>query len=162
MINKNKGMYIEQLVDRTINYYDLHNLGHIEKRQIPIKILKHINQQLVVAKLINKAKVDYFMFINNKYIEMECKQTNKIYFDLKLIKDHQFKYLKEMKKINVLGIFLLHFEAYDSTIAITCDDLLQLAKKIKKQKIDYYTIKQNGKIINIIYPGILDLKEIFN
>lgn len=161
MINANKGMYIEQLMNRTIQYYRINNIAHLEKRQIPIKILKHINKQIVIAKLINKAKVDYFLYINKKYVEIECKQTKKDYFDLALIKKHQEKYLNEIKKTGGMALLIVYFELFDQTIGIFYEELKKLMQKIKQKRISYILFKKHGIVIELIFPGILNLKKLF-
>ena len=161
MINANKGMYIEQLMNRTIQYYQTNNIAHLEKRQIPIKILKHINKQIVIAKLIDKAKVDYFLYINKKYVEIECKQTKKDHFDLSLIKNHQAKYLNEIKKIDGVGLLIVYFELFDRTIGIFYEELKKLIQKNKQKKIKYSLLRRHGILIELIFPGILNLKKLF-
>lgn len=161
MINANKGMYIEQLMNRTIQYYQTNNIGHLEKRQIPMKILKHVNKKIVLAKLIDKAKVDYFLYINKKYFEIECKQTQKDYFDLALIKKHQAKYLNEIRKINGEGLLIIYFELFEKIICISYKKLMALAQKINRKKIKYSLIKKWGIVIELIFPGILNLKKLF-
>lgn len=161
MINANKGMYIEQLMNRTIQYYQNNNIAHLEKRQIPIKILKRVNGKIVLAKLIDKAKVDYFLYINKKYVEIECKQTKKEYFDLALIRGHQEKYLNEIKKIGGIGLLIVYFELFDQTICIFYEELKKLIQKVKRKRISYITFKKHGILVELIFPGILNLRKLF-
>ena len=160
-MNSNLGMYIEQLVNRTILYYEKNNIGFLEKRQIPIKIIKHVNFNNILGKLIAKAKVDYFGFINKKYVEIECKQTSFDYFDLNLIKYHQINYLKKVYEMGCLSYLLIYFEKFDEILAIDYQNLIKCKKLQKTNLINYDAIKKNGKIIKIIYPGILDLIKLF-
>ena len=161
MININKGMYIEQLMNRTMQYYQINNIAHLEKRQIPIKIIKRIDKDIVVAKLVDKAKVDYFLYFNKKYVEIECKQTRKKYFDMSLIKKHQTKYLEDIKAVGGFALLIIHFEIFNQTIGIYYEKLIKLVQKIKMKKIEYSLIKEYGTTIEIIFPGILNLKKLF-
>lgn len=156
----NLGMYIEQLVDRTIVYYQFNNLGFLEKRQIPIKVLKHINETTIVAKLTAKAKVDYFGYINNQYLEIECKQTKHDYFDLLLIKQHQLNYLKYVSNNHCLSFVLIYFELYDKVIAISYEQLIQCKQIAKKNALPFKIVAEHGIELEIIYPGILNLKKL--
>lgn len=160
-MNSNKGMYLEELVERTILFYHTNQLGFLEKRQIPIKILKHINEKTVVATLVSKAKVDYFGYINNIYFEMECKQTIHEYFDINMIKDHQLRYLKEVSRLKCKSIILIFFELYNKVVAIEYDKLMILREELKKKSLPYNKVVENGVEIEIIYPGILDLIKLF-
>ena len=159
-INSNKGMYLEELVNRTSQYYDAYNLGLIEKRQIPTRVIKKLSLQTAIVKLLAKAKVDYFVYINNQYFEVECKQTSKTYFDLNLIMKHQHDYLKKLTFLNIASYILIYFSTYDKVYAISYSKLLKVIeqKKISK-KINFISIKNNGIEIPIIYPGILDFKK---
>lgn len=159
-MNTNLGMYIEQLVDRTIAYYQFNNLGFLEKRQIPIKVLKHINETTIVAKLTAKAKVDYFGYINNKYIEIECKQTKHEYFDMLMIKHHQLEYLKYVDTAGCLSFLFIYFEKYDKVIAISYQSLLTCKLEAKKNALPYQIVAKHGIELEIIYPGILNLKKL--
>ena len=156
-------MYLEQLVNRTSLYYDANNLGIIEKRQIPTRILKKINEQTAIVKLLAKAKVDYFVYINNTYCEIECKQTSKTYFNLNLVANHQQQYLQKLNNLNIKAFLLVFFSFYEKIIAINYKDLSQLIKDKKlKKKIDFKDFKLYGKEISIVYPGILDFSKIVN
>ncbi len=160
-MNTNKGMYIEQLVDRTILYYQFNNLGFLEKRQIPIKVLKHINETTIVAKLVAKAKVDYFGYLNQQYIEIECKQTIHEYFDLALIKNHQLQYLKTVSKMKALSYVFIYFEKYNTIMAISYDNLMLAKLENKKNALPFELIKRYGIQIDLVYPGILNLAVLF-
>lgn len=160
-MTNNLGMYIEQLVDRTIIYYQTNNLGFLEKRQIPIKVLKHINESTIIAKLVAKAKVDYFGYINNNYVEIECKQTKHDYFDLALIKHHQLSYLKYVQENNCKNFVFIYFERYDKVIAISFKELMECKKIAKKNALPFSLMAEHGTDLQIIYPGILDLKQLF-
>lgn len=157
----NLGMYIEQLVDRTIIYYQINNLGFLEKRQIPIKIIKHINETTVIAKLVSKAKVDYFGYINNKYVEIECKQTKHEYFDMSLIKPHQLNYLKYVNDLSSSSYIFIYFEKYDKVIAVSYPQLVLCKQINKKNALPFDLMVKQGTEIEIIYPGILNLKKLF-
>lgn len=157
----NLGMYIEQIVDRTLIYYQINNLGLLEKRQIPIKVLKHINESTVLAHLVAKAKVDYFGYINNQYIEMECKQTKQDYFDISLIKSHQLNYLKYVDGVGCKSIILIYFEKHDKIVGISYQQLINCKREIKKNALPFDKVIEYGTELEIIYPGILNLKKLF-
>ena len=159
-MNNNLGMYIEQLVDRTIAYYQFNNLGFLEKRQIPIKVLKHINETTIVAKLTAKAKVDYFGYIKNNYIEIECKQTKHEYFDLALIKHHQLDYLKYVDECGCKSFVLIYFEKYDKVIALPYKQLLTCKQIAKKNALPFGIVAKQGTELEIIYPGILNINKL--
>lgn len=159
-MNNNLGMYIEQLVDRTVSYYQFNNLGFLEKRQIPIKVLKHINETTIIAKLVAKAKVDYFGFINGKYLEIECKQTKHEYFDIALIQKHQLNYLKYVDENKCLALLFVYFEKYDKVIALSYQQLIKCKQVAKKNALPFEIVAKHGIELEIIYPGILNIMKL--
>lgn len=162
-INSNKGMYLEQLVNRTSAYFIANNLGIIEKRQIPTKVLKKINEKTAIVKLLSKAKVDYFIYFNNIYCEIECKETSKSYLNLNLVLKHQHEYLQKLNALNIHAYLLVYFSFYEKIMAINYAKLTQLitAKKLKK-KINFKDLKLCGIEVPIVYPGILDITKIID
>lgn len=155
---KNRGMYIEELINKTISYYNSNNIGSFEKRNLPISI-KEINNNFVTGYLKEKSKVDYFGLFKTKHVEFESKQTTKNYFSFSLFKEHQLKYLFKIHEMGSISFLIIHFFNIDSTIAINCDQLKYLFKTFKNKKISYGVLKKHGKEITLIFPGILNLIE---
>lgn len=153
---KNKGMYIEELINKTINYYNINNIGLFEKRNLPI-VIKNIKNNYVTGYLKEKSKVDYFGLYNNKHIEFESKQTEKDFFQFSLFKSHQLEYLFKSKQMGAISFLLIHFFTMDVTLAIETTELEFLYKKYKSRKIDYSILKNYSSNVDIIFPGILNL-----
>jgi recombination protein U len=105
----NRGMYAEEIINRTIDYYLANNFCLIEKRNIPIKIVKTIGDNMIVGKLLSKSTVDYCGYINHKHIEFEVKQTNNPNFTIDLIKEHQYDYLRLAFRNGSLSFVVVHF-----------------------------------------------------
>jgi len=97
-IKSNKGMFLEELINRTITYYGSKNVAYFEKRNIPFKILKMINEKTFVGLLFSKSTVDYTGVYKNTHYEFEAKQTELITFNFNNIQKHQFLYLEKLSK----------------------------------------------------------------
>ncbi|MDE7099820.1 MAG: Holliday junction resolvase RecU, partial [Malacoplasma sp.] len=110
-------MYIEQLIEKTIDYYIKNEICFIEKRYLPIKIIER-NENIIKGKLLSKSYVDYFGLIESKYITFESKQTENEKFLISQIKDHQFKHLRDINKLNGISFLILHFYCEDKTFLI--------------------------------------------
>jgi recombination protein U len=91
MLNINKGMFLEEVINRTADYLITNNLGVIEKREIPIKIIKKLSENTCVGKITAKSRLDYFCIAKNKYFEFDAKETSEDYFSTTLIKNHQLE-----------------------------------------------------------------------
>lgn len=111
--------------------------------------------------MVAKAKVDYFGFINNKYVEIECKQTKHQYFDMQLLKHHQIDYLKQIDNIGCLAFVFIYFELYDKIIGLTYGQLLKCRKQAKKNALPFDLVAEHGTEIEVVYPGILNIIKLF-
>jgi recombination protein U len=108
----NRGMYTEEIINRTIDYLQSVDCI-IEKRNIPIKIVKNISASLIMGKLLSKSTVDYCGFVNHKHIEFEAKQTNQTNFSVEMIKPHQYAYLLKAEKVGSIAFVIVHFSIHD-------------------------------------------------
>jgi recombination protein U len=88
-MKSNLGMYAETIIDRTCAFYNENEIGLIEKRQIPFKIIRSMDNGLFYGKLMSKSYLDYFGLIKGLHVEFEAKQTKFDYFNTDLIKNHQ-------------------------------------------------------------------------
>ena len=57
---KNKGMYSEDLVNKTSQYYLVNEIAYISKRFLPIQILEK-KENKIKGLLLNKSTVDYLI-----------------------------------------------------------------------------------------------------
>jgi recombination protein U len=111
-MHANRGMYAEELFNRTIDYLNGSDCL-IEKRNIPIKIVKDLSNNLIMGKLLSKSTVDYCGYINHKHIEFEVKQTNQPNFDINMIKPHQYQYLTKAEQVGSVAFVVVHFSLFD-------------------------------------------------
>jgi recombination protein U len=88
-MNSNLGMYLETIINRSCEFYKNKGICLIEKRQIPFKFIKTLDNGVFYGKLQAKSFLDYFGVANGKHIEFEAKQTQFEYFNTDLIKKHQ-------------------------------------------------------------------------
>jgi recombination protein U len=114
----NLGMYAETLVQRSCDYYRLHHIAYIEKRQLPIKIIKRINETTIVGKLLNKSYVDFFGCHHGKHLEFEVKETGNDDLLISILKPHQLEYLNVMTKQNIWCFLVVYFSKYDELYRI--------------------------------------------
>lgn len=158
-IMTNLGMYVEDIVNKTISFYLENDICLIEKRNVPIQIIKRLNNGIIMGKLLSKSYLDYFAYINNRYIEFECKQTSKEFFDLSLIKKHQIEYFYKLDRKNIYNFLIIYFEKFDYFLMISFKKLVECNNDYKKKKVPFEIIKNYGKELKIIYPCILNLIE---
>ncbi len=154
---KNKGMFLEVLVEKTSNYYLENNLFAIFKRDVPIKIYK-VEEQKVSAYLKQKALSDYYGVYHGKMFDFEAKQTQQKKFLLSNLKSHQYEHLKTIRQFGAFSFLLLHFVIDDLFFAIPIDALEKVINN-NETLIDVAWCKKYGINLEIIFPGILNFKK---
>lgn len=161
LVHSNLGMYAEEVVNRSISYYQSRGIAHIEKREIPIKIIKKISVDTVLAKLLSKSSIDYFGHIKGKYIEFEVKESNSDEFNLSNIKKHQFEYMEKLVEEKIYPFILLYMSKYEKFIKIDFSMLNDLIKHKKiKNKVVFSDLEQYFTTLSIEYPGIINFLNI--
>lgn len=159
-IYSNKGMYLETLINRTIDFYRNKHLAYFEKRNIPLKIVKNLQNDLVICKLLAKSTVDYCGTYRKLHFEFEAKQTCNPYFDLDQLKKHQYQFLIDMDKYQKAICFvLIYFEESDQLVIIHISQLLKVIENSKTQHLNKDDIINHGIKMKIVFPGILNLIE---
>lgn len=158
--NSNKGMYIEELVNKTIAFYIDNKICFLEKRNLDIKIIKN-DKNIIIGKLLSKSYVDYFGLVNQKFVSFEAKQTNTNFFNLSQIKNHQFEHLKLINSFKGYSFLLLHFYQFDKTFLIDFGYVEDLkSKKLNKVSLDLLQKEKDLVFeLSLTFPGILNLKE---
>ena len=161
-INKNKGMYIEELINRTIDYY-WYNKDNIyfEKRFVPFKILKIMNNNVFLGKLLSKSTVDYTGVFKHRHLEFEVKQTEKDFFDFSLIKKHQWMFMDRMNKMGIYWFLIIYYTKNDIKLIVNYNKIKKIINK-KKKKIPFLQLQKESYEMEVIYPGIINLAEILN
>lgn len=156
----NRGMYLEELINKTIDYYSSNKIAFFEKRFLPIKILNINNEGYVEGKLLKKSYVDYCGVFQGKYISFEAKQTNNDFFLLSQIKDHQIKHINEINNFGGISFVIVHFYN-DSRTFLVLYKILEKWISSHKNKIELKIFEKQAIEIEITFPGILDfLKKI--
>ena len=159
-INNNKGMYIESLIGRTINYLNNHDIAYFEKRNVPFKLCKKISNEMFLGKLFSKSTVDYTGVYKNQHLEFEAKQTVAGNFDLHMIKTHQFNFLKNMhENHHCICFFIIQFYDIDETYLLPVENLIKYCEENKHKSIPYDSIVKMSIKLEIVFPGILNLTQ---
>jgi len=151
-IKSNLGMYAEEVVNRTKLYYKDKNDFFIEKRNLPIKVLRHIEPNKCIGQLLQKSSVDYFGSNNGKFFEMEVKQVNDT-FKISAIMRHQSDYLNTHIDHSFL---LIYFNNLNCFVLISWKNFLSR----KKGELTFNELINLGGVkLEIVYPGVLLLAE---
>ncbi len=114
---KNRGMFLEELINKTNIYYAETDVALINKKATPIKIIS-TNQNYVTGVFNKKSTTDYAGVYCGHYIDFDVKQTKELKYNFNIIPIHQIKHLKKVFKCGGIAFFLLYFEQYHETYFI--------------------------------------------
>ena len=139
----NRGMNLEDIINKTNEYYIEINKALIYKKPTPIGIVdadyKYINKAYFKAP----STLDYNGLYKGKYIEFEAKETkNKTSFPLQNIHDHQILHIR--KVIEHKGICFLIIMMNNIIYYLDGKDFINYIDTQKRKSIDYNFIKENG------------------
>ncbi|MGL4950890.1 MAG: Holliday junction resolvase RecU [Mycoplasma sp.] len=155
MNNSNRGMFLETLINQTCWYYENNQIALIFKRHIPMTICEK-NGMYVKAKLLQNAATDYYGSYHGKMIDFEAKQTAFDYFISSNIKKHQRNHLQKCVEFGIFSFVIIHFLSADKYFAI---DYIKLSTVISKSKIDMQWFRENTFELEVVFPGILNIKD---
>lgn len=162
---KNRGMFLEGLINESNSYYVSTNKALIFKKPTPIKILNvsYPNNKAVINKAVFESisTLDYNGLYKGKYIEFDAKESqNETCFPLANIKSHQIDHIQNV--INHGGIVFLIIFMCNSFYLLKGETLIEFInlKTRKSIPIDFmneYAFKIKEKYIpRLDYLEIVD------
>ncbi|MED1406494.1 Holliday junction resolvase RecU [Bacillus mycoides] len=107
----NRGMAFEHLLNITNRMYKSANIGVINKRPTPVKVLKTDKRgNITKSSWQEKSTVDYDGVYKGKALYFEAKSTELTSrFPLDYIHRHQIDYLKDTQEMGAICFFLIEF-----------------------------------------------------
>ena len=152
---KNRGMFLENILNDTNTYYNSIEKCLIYKKPTPIKVL-NVSYPSNSSHLIDKAvysnisTLDYNGIYREKYIEFDAKECHsKTSFPLANIKDHQLEHIKRVLKQK--GIVFLIIFMNDKFYLLKGEDLIDFITNNERKSIEYDYITKHGYTIKESY-----------
>lgn len=149
---RNRGMFLEHIINDTNQYYLREDKAIIYKKPTPIKVL-NVSYRSKKTTIINKAvfsetsTLDYNGIYKGKYIEFDAKECrSKTSFPLSNIKNHQMIHIKNI--LNHGGIVFLIIFMNNRFYLFDGKDLLDFVNNNDRKSIPIETIERQGHIIN--------------
>lgn len=156
---KNRGMFLENIINDSCTYYNSIDKCLIYKKPTPIKVLNvsyPTNKSHVIDKAVyfNISTLDYNGIYRGKYIEFDAKECrNETSFPLTNIKEHQINHIRKVIKQN--GIVFLIIYMNDEFYLLKGENLIEFIDQNDRKSIKYEYIKEKGyKIIESYIPRI--------
>lgn len=162
---KNRGMFLENLINESNSYYVSSDKALIFKKPTPIKILNvsYPNNKAVINKAVFESisTLDYNGLYKGKYIEFDAKESkNPNCFPLSNIKEHQIEHIKKVLKHE--GIVFLIIFMCNSFYLLKGETLIKFINSKERKSIPIDYLKENAFKIQEKYTPRLDYLEIIN
>lgn len=153
---KNRGMLLEELINKTINFYNQNEIGYFAKNHLNIKFQKENLNNISSAFIKNKSTVDYYGIYKGKYITFEAKSTDKNYLSFANIKKHQHDHLQLISKLGGISFYLIFFKNHSLLFKVNID---QINLNNKKKNISINDLEKVAIKLDIIFPGIINFLD---
>ncbi len=108
----NRGMSLEEDINRTNTFYLDQNIAVIHKKPTPVQIVnvdypKRSAAKITEAYFKKASTTDYNGLFKGRYIDFEAKETrNKTLFPLKNVHEHQVLHMEQVKKHGGIAFIL--------------------------------------------------------
>lgn len=147
--NANQGMALEDMINRTNEYYSTHNIALVNKRPTNIKILKTSDKyKITEGVFLTPSTLDYVGVCEGHYLDFEAKETkSEKGFPLNNIATHQIKAMEAILKQKGITFAIIFLKAFNEIYLIDGRALIDIYNENKKI-IPYEEIKKIGTAIN--------------
>ncbi|WP_027121156.1 Holliday junction resolvase RecU [Mycoplasma leonicaptivi] len=159
MNNKNKGKFLETIINKTLNYYWENNIAFIEKKGLDIwfKEVEHNNFKLKLnnAVIAKKSTVDYIGMYEGRFICFEAKTTQEDRFNLQNIKQHQLNYLNLIQKNGGIAFFIIYFSHRNKFLKVNLEFINKYFDSETKSFM-YKDVLKESKELELNFPCVLE------
>ncbi|MGM9873797.1 MAG: Holliday junction resolvase RecU [Bacilli bacterium] len=156
----NRGMNLEDDINKSNKYYLEKNICLIYKRPTPINIVKvdySRGSKITDAYFEKQSTTDYNGVYKGRYIDFEAKNTkNNSSFPLHNIYKHQIEHLRNVILHQGIAFFIIEFELKDEVYLLDAKFIIDFIEKNERKSIPYSEIKENGILIERGYNPRLD------
>ena len=168
----NRGMSLEDDINRTNRYYLNHGIAVIHKKPTPITIV-HVDYPKRSAAKITEAyfkvpsTTDYNGIYLGRYIDFEAKECeSKTSFPFSSIHSHQIKHLSDVMKQGAIAFIILRMVSHNKDFLIRANDFIEFYETADRRSLPYSWIEENGFVITGRYLKPCDYlaiaKEVFD
>lgn len=162
----NRGMDLEEIINKTNAYYLDNNIAIIHKKPTPIKVIKveyENNAHIVDAYFKNPSTTDYNGVYKGKYIDFEAKETrNKTSFPFSNISEHQVNHLKSIIEHNGVAFLIISFYFKQEIYFLDARILIEYYYEKERKSIPYEIIKDQGHLLKQQFFGLINYLDIID
>ena len=158
----NRGMSLEEDINRTSRYYLTEDIAVIHKKPTPITIVTVDYPKRSAAKITEAyfklaSTTDYNGIYKGKYIDFEAKECeSKTSFPFSSIHEHQINHLRSVIKHGAIAFIILRMTHYDKDFLIKANDFIEFYDSGTRKSLPYAWIEENGFVIPKSYTKPCD------
>ena len=163
--SSNRGMFFEDDINISNEFYSDHGVALITKRPTPINVV-HVDYtngpHITDAYFEKQSTTDYNGIYREKYIDFEAKSTkSKTSFPLANISEHQIEHLSEVIKYGGIAFLIVHFSKFDETYILSAEQLINFIKNNTRKSIPYSFFKEKTmRVAHGYYPRLYYLEAV--
>lgn len=156
----NRGMGLEDDINKSNLFYKEKGLCLITKRPTPINVVKvdYSKGAIITNAYFEKqSTTDYNGVYKSRYIDFEAKSTRqKTSFPLNNIPSQQIEHLKQVIHHGGIAFFIIEFATLDEVYFLDAQKVIDFIKKDERASLPLSYIKENGREIKRGYMPRLD------
>lgn len=143
---RNRGKYLETLIERSNIQYDLKGIATINKIPTPMTHRSR-DGKIFDARYTKKSTVDFIGIHNGKFIAFDTKQTSLTNLPFKNIEQHQIEYLTKTHEKGGICFILILFTKFNELYRLDIQELKELKESLNRASIPYTWFKENKRPI---------------
>ena len=160
----NLGMFLEEIINESNEYYLNKNIAVIHKKPTPVQIVKvdyPSRDRAIITEAYYKtpSTTDYNGIYRGKYIDFEAKETNvTTSFSLNNVHPHQVIHLESVIKHGGIGFLIICFKKLNEAYLLPFDVFKEFwdKKESERKSIPYQVFKERAHLINLGYMPKID------
>lgn len=152
-------MTLEDDINQTNEYYNLHNIALVYKKPTPIRVVhvEYPKNKIREAYFNEPSTLDYNGVYKGKYLEFDAKETqSKTSFPLSNIHKHQMEHIRKVIYHGGIAYLIVRFISIDKTYLLFGNDLINFMEKYERKSIPLDYFEQYGYFIETKYAPRLD------
>lgn len=157
---KNRGMFLESVINNSNKYYFENNIAYVYKKETPIGIRKTKGNS-VDGFFKEKSTLDFVGLYKGNYIEFDAKEcSSTTSFPLNNIANHQIEHIKCI--IENQGITFLIIYMNENYYLLNGVKLIEFIKNNTRKSIPFSYIKSNSFLLKWNYSKGLNYLDYIN
>lgn len=155
-IYKNRGAFLEKVIEKSNNQYLERGLALIDKIPTPMSG----NTRKNTFRYTKKSTVDFTGVSQGQFVSFDAKQCNAPRFEFSRLQEHQESYLKNANKQKGLAFILILFTKENELYKLTISEYEYLKENMDRKSIPLDWFRKNKTQVtskNGVYYDYLDI-----